>query len=252
MDESKQTAKKYDKHGKEYHDYRKSKTNFYNSMIDIPAVLGLLKDIKGKKIIDIGCGSGIYSEILQKKGAEVVGIDISKTLIEIAKSEVKKVEFRVANIKELPFKNNSFDIAVSALMLGYLENWDRAFSEVKRILKPGGVFIFSILNPIYECKEETMVNGEKYKIIGISKDHTKVLGDYFKERWIETTIIKKMKIKSHHKTYETIIDTILRNGFSIEGYKDAKPIAKGKKISVIDYRTFSKLPIFCVFKIKKK
>ena len=57
-----QTANGYDQFGKEYHSYRKSAENFYNSMIDMPAVLSFLEDINGKKILDIGCGSGLYSE----------------------------------------------------------------------------------------------------------------------------------------------------------------------------------------------
>src|SRR3989344_7270142 len=117
MDNVKYTAKVYDKFGKEYHKHRKDQPNFYNSCIDMPAVLSFLKKVKGKKIIDIGCGSGIYTRILKKKGAKVVGIDISQTLFEIAKKEVKNVEFYKAGIYKLPFKNNTFDSAISALML---------------------------------------------------------------------------------------------------------------------------------------
>lgn len=251
-EESKQTARMYDKFGEQYHKYRKLRLNFYNSMVDMPAVLSFLKNIKKKKIIDLGCGPGFYSEILKKRGAKVYGIDISKTLIEIAKREVKEVDFRVADIKKIPFKNNTFDVALSALMLDYIKDWDTVFKEVRRVLKPGGIYIFSKGNPLFECRERIQINGEDCKILGYSKGGKKVIGSYFKERWQEAECIEGMKLRNHHKTYETIINTILRNGFSIEGYSDAKPLQKGRKIAPKHYKTFSKLPIFCVFKIRKK
>jgi len=247
-----QTANGYDQFGKEYHSYRKSAENFYNSMIDMPAVLSFLEDINGKKILDIGCGSGLYSAILQQRGAVVTGIDISKTMLQIARQEVKDAKFHFADITDMSFPDKSFDFAMSALMLGYVENWDQAFKEVRRILKPGGIFIFSIFNPVLECREEAELGGKKYKIMGNSKDNATVIGDYFNQRWFGFKLMKNMESKSHHKTYETIINTILQNGFSIEGYKDAKPIAQGKTVSPLDYEKYSKLPIFCVFKVKKK
>ncbi|MBW3014177.1 class I SAM-dependent methyltransferase, partial [Candidatus Woesearchaeota archaeon] len=231
---TKQVAAAYDQFGKWYHKYRKSK-NFFNSKIDMPAVLSFLKNVKGKKIIDIGCGSGLYTKILRKRGAKMCGMDISKTLLEIAKKENPGVDFQLASIHKIPFKKNTFDIAISALMLDYVKDWDSAFKEVRRVLKPNGIYIFSLGNPLLECREKIKFGSKVYRILGYtSGSHSHVFGDYFKERWQETMWKteegeSKMAFKTHHKTYDTIINTILRNGFTIEGYKDAKPIPSGKK-----------------------
>ena len=248
----KQTAEQYNKYGKLYHKYRVSGKNFFNSYVDMPTVLSFLKNVRGKKILDIGCGSGLYAKILKKRGAKVHGIDISKTMTELAKKEVPGADFRVGSILKLPFKKNSFDIAISALMLDYVKDYDKALKEVHRILKPKGIYIFSIGNPLFECRRKTKLGGKIYKVLGYSKDMRKVIGwNYFKEGWIPWKL-GKMRFKEYRLTMESRISSILKNGFSIEGYKDAKPVTAGRRISPSDYRIFSRLPIFCAFKLKKK
>ncbi|MFC1696827.1 hypothetical protein ACFL1H_00690 [Nanoarchaeota archaeon] len=60
-----------------------------------------------------------------------------------------------------------------------------------------------------------------------------------------------MNMRSHHKTYETIIKTTINNGFNIVGYKDPRPIAGSRKMAPNEYDKFSKLPIFSVWKLQK-
>jgi len=62
----------------------------------------------------------------------------------------------------------------------------------------------------------------------------------------------KVKIPSYHKTYETIIKTIIRNDFEIVDYKDTFPIKKSKRLFPEEYSIFSKRPYFCVWKVRKK
>lgn len=244
-------TKMYDKFGEWYHQYRKSPDNFFNSMVDMPAILRLLGNVRGKSILDAGCGSGIYSRILVRKGAKVSGIDISKTLIKFAQKEVPKAEFKVANVMDIPFKKNSFDIVISALVLDYVKDWDKAFKEIRRVLRPKGTFIFSAGNPVLESRKDVKLGGKNYRIIGYSKDSKQTIGDYFKERWVDYSWKKgQMKLKFHHKTYETIIKTILRNGFEIIDYVDEKPIPKGKRIDEKLYAGLSKLPVFYAFKVR--
>jgi len=250
--EIKQTAEAYDKIGEWYHKHRGKGKNFFNSYVEMPTTLSFLKNVKGKKVLDIGCGSGIYAKILKRRGAKVTGVDISKTLLRIAEKEVKGVDFHYASIHKLPFKKNSFDIALSALMLNYVGNWDKAFKEVNRVLKKGGVYVFSIANPLFSVRERTNINNKEFWLLGYSSEGQKleIYGDYFKEGW-KTWEMAETKMLFHRKTMETIINTILKNGFSIEGYKDTKPVSLGRKVDPRSFKIFSRLPIFSVFKIKK-
>jgi len=117
----------------------------------MPTTLKILGNVKNKKILDGGCGTGIYAKILTKKGAIVKGIDLSEKEIEIAKKENPRVEFKIGNAQKLPYKNKEFDIVLAALALAHLQNWNRVLKEIYRVLKPNGIFIFSEGNPISDC-----------------------------------------------------------------------------------------------------
>ncbi|NPA52818.1 MAG: methyltransferase domain-containing protein [Aquificae bacterium] len=97
----------------------------------------LIKDINGLGI-DLGCGTGIINQITEKK---LIGIDISPDMIErfVQKNNIGIV----ADIENIPFKNESFDFAVSNFSLHWT-TLKKSIPEVYRILKPKGTFIFSI------------------------------------------------------------------------------------------------------------
>lgn len=245
--EEKSAKKEYDIMAKEYHSMRTKKNPqgwFFNEMLEMPAVLGLLGNVKGKKIIDLGCGTGIYAKILTKKGARVKGFDISPEMIKIAKRDNPQLDLRVGSAYKIPF-NEKFDIVLASLVVHYLDDWDKMFKEINRVLKQGGIFIFSTGNPVYEVRERLKVKGKKYR----------VFGDYFKERkiWASWKVNdQKLQVFAYHKTYETIIKTIIRNGFEIIDYEDAFPLKKAKKFFPEDYKDYSKYPFFSAWKMRKK
>lgn len=243
---------KYDYLAEHYHRLR-TKDNpqgwFYNEMLEMPATLELLDNVKGKKILDFGCGTGIYAKLLTKKGAKVKGFDISPEMISIAKKENPKLDLRVATGYKFPFKEK-FDIILSSLVVHYLEDWDKMFKEVSRVLKKGGDFIFSTGNPIVECMYKLKVPGRKRKLRTLEKNN------YFTLKKVKTIWNvdgkEKLEMQAYHRTYESIIKTIVKNGFEIVDYKDCRPILKSKKIFPSHYKLNEKMPYFSVWKVRKK
>lgn len=244
MNESeKKVIKKYDEVAEEYHKTRTTgKSNFYNTYLEMPSTLKLLGKIKGKKILDFGCGTGIYAKLLTKKGAIVKGFDISPNMVEIAKRENPKLDLRLGSGNKIPF-NEKFDIVLAPLVLNYLEDWNKVFKQIKKLLTKEGVFIFSMRNPVIESFEKP--KEKKGDIINL-----KIKNYFFEEKFY--THWKKIEMPSYHKTYETIIKIILNNGFELIGYKDCFPLKKSKKLFPEEYETFSKVPFFCVWKVKSK
>jgi len=160
--EEKISEQYYDIVAKEYHNKRTKEHPegwFYNEMTEMPAIFELLGNVKGKKILDFGCGTGIHAKILKNKSAIVKGFDISPEMIKIAKKENPKIEFKVGTAYDIPFKEK-FDIVLASLVVHYISDWNKMFQEVKRVLKEKGIFIFSTGNPISECVERKDVQGK--------------------------------------------------------------------------------------------
>ncbi|MFH1802027.1 MAG: class I SAM-dependent methyltransferase [archaeon] len=243
----------YDNLAQSYHDLRTKDCPhgwFYNEFLEMPTMLELLGRIKGKKILDFGCGSGIYAEILTKKGAKVKGFDISKQMLAIAKQKNPELDLRHGSGYKIPFKEK-FDIVISSLVVHYLNDWNKMLKEIKRVLKRGGLFILSTGNPVTEIADTMKVKDKKYKVVG----------DYFKERTISANWenvkcadgkIKTVKIRSHHITYETLLNTLIKNGFEIMQYKDCKPSTKSKRYFPEEYEKYTKYPLVLAIKTKLK
>ena len=248
--EEKQSKRTYDLMAKEYHSARTKKRGvgqFYNKMLEMPATLELSGNVKNKKVLDWGCGSGIYAKILTRKGAKVKGFDISEEMVKIAKKENPKLDLRVGSGLKIPFKEK-FDIVVASLAIHYLKDWDKVFEEVKKILKKGGIFVYSVGNPIVHSAKKVKINGKKKRVLGIKS--------YFRDKEISAewklSDNKKVKVITYLKTYEEMINFALKNNFEIVEYKDTFPLKKSKKLFPKEYELNSKIPFFCVWKLRKK
>ncbi len=108
---------------------------------------------KQLNILDLGCGPGLYSEILAKKGHKVTGVDFSANSIEYAANEAKKKGLDITYLNEdylkLNMKENSFDLVILIYTdFGPLLPNERQqlLATIKKVLKPGGIFIFDVLN----------------------------------------------------------------------------------------------------------
>lgn len=99
------------------------------------------KDVRGK-VLDVGCGAGAFTGSLKQRGPEleVYGVDISKKAIKLAKKDFPDINFSVASAYQLPFPDNFLDGAVVKCVLEHLEDPAKALAELKRVLKPGGLF----------------------------------------------------------------------------------------------------------------
>jgi ubiquinone/menaquinone biosynthesis C-methylase UbiE len=100
--------------------------------------------LSNTKILDLGCGFGLDCEFFFNKGMKVYGVDISKNLIDIAKSNNPKIKYFVKNILNTSLKENYFDIIYSRYAIQYVVNKNKLFKEVFRLLKDNGQFIFLV------------------------------------------------------------------------------------------------------------
>lgn len=119
-----------------------------------PALFPLIGKVKGKRVLDAGCGQGYMARLLAERGARVIGIDLSKEFIKIARQYEKKkplgIKYIQADLARVPqLKNRYFDLIVSVYVLCDVRDYDTAIGEMARVLKPGCRFIFLIEHPCF-------------------------------------------------------------------------------------------------------
>lgn len=118
------------------------------------SVINLIKDIKNPKILELGCGTGIFSNYLLKKNPrlDIVGLDISPAAIAVANGKLKKYKdarFEVGDVLNLTYPDNHFDVVIGNSILHHVP-MDVVCAQIKRVLKPGGAIWFcepNALNP---------------------------------------------------------------------------------------------------------
>ncbi|HLD61233.1 MAG TPA: class I SAM-dependent methyltransferase [Patescibacteria group bacterium] len=126
----------------EYYDEKEKYLNSFENN----KVLELLGDVQGKKVLDIGAGTGRLTLQLAKRGAEVTAVDISEEMLKKLRSKNEEVRIVIADAEDLPFDNDAFDIVVSAFLVVHLKDPTRFFDEVYRVLKDGGTFLVTNIN----------------------------------------------------------------------------------------------------------
>lgn len=111
-------------------------------------------DLKGKKVIDLGCGDGYDIKKMQEKGAIVYGLDASEEMIKLAKSNNKEGNFEVGFFENIPYPDASFDVVVSKYAMQTSKDVPRILEEIGRVLKPGGSLVYVVTHPVRQFMEK--------------------------------------------------------------------------------------------------
>ncbi len=122
----------------------------YQAKVIAPNLMRILSIKEGERVLDVGCGQGYFTREVLKHTKHVMGADISKELIAKAKAQTPGVQFHITPAHKLAFAGNAqFDAALCVLALQNMEDIGAVFKEVKRVLKPGGRFVFVLNHPAF-------------------------------------------------------------------------------------------------------
>ncbi len=121
----------------------------YNAHYDRPAVLALIGAVAGLRALDAGCGPGFYAEELVARGAEVVAIDVSEPMLELARQRLGESARVVrADLNEpLPFAAEEFDLVLCPLVIHHVDDRAACLREFFRVLRPDGHAVLSTQHP---------------------------------------------------------------------------------------------------------
>jgi malonyl-CoA O-methyltransferase len=100
-------------------------------------------------VVDMGCGTGYFSEALSDAAEQLIGIDLAEGMVDFAKKhhQGKAMQWLCADNEQMPLLDSSVDLVFSSLSIQWSENLEQLFAEVFRVLKPGGTFLFSSFGP---------------------------------------------------------------------------------------------------------
>jgi len=107
---------------------------------------------KGTRFLDLGCGAGGSSALANERGAQVYGLDAAEALIAIARDQVPGGDFRVGDLEDLPYDENSFDVAFASMSIMFVTNPSVALHEMKRVIVSGGQVTIGIWGKPDDCE----------------------------------------------------------------------------------------------------
>ena len=197
----------------EYRKLRDREANA-NNLFEIPTLVKLLPELEGKRILDLGCGSGERCMDYIKQGAaKVTGIDISEKMLEAARNEnsdlrITYIKMAMEDIGEL---NETFDVAISSLALHYVEDFSGVVKNVYRLLSDGGIFLFSQEHPLATCYEGTADRWTRDETG--RKIHVNIANYCVDGRRDSTWFVEG--VQRYHRTFSTIVNTLAGQGFKI-------------------------------------
>ena len=211
------------------------RSSAHNAYYERPATTALLPDVKGRRILDAGCGSGAYSEWLLERGAHVVAIDASPEMVVLAKEKVgRDGEVHLHDLREpLDFlESGSFDLVVCPLVLDHIQDLVPVFCEFYRVLQPEGVLIFSMSHPF--------------------NDYVKQGSNYFEVEPIRTQFPNLVaEMPSYRRPLTDIWNALHDARFIVDRIVEPRPIGQCERIHPETFKKLSTQPVFICFRAKK-
>lgn len=114
--------------------------------IEEKLIADALQKVPKRKMLELGCGTGHWTELFVNRGFDVIATDISDAMLCQAIEKNLNAEVLKADAGALPFKNESFDVVASVTMMEFVESKETVLNEIYRVLKPGGYLLLGCLN----------------------------------------------------------------------------------------------------------
>jgi ubiquinone/menaquinone biosynthesis C-methylase UbiE len=187
-----------------------------------PALRAMLPDVRGRRVVDLGCGFGWFCRWAAQQGAaQVLGLDVSEKMLARAQAFPPQaaISYVRADLERLELPEAVFDLAYSSLAFHYVEDIGRLLATIYRGLVPGGHLVFSTEHPVYMAPTNPgwMVDAHGRKTWPV--DRYLVEGPRTTD-WLAKGVVK------HHRTMGTTLNALIGAGFTIAHVEEFCPSAE--------------------------
>ena len=199
---------------------RSQEVNF-NDCIETPILFAMLPDLRGKKILDIGCGMGQHAKQYSEMGAEsVLGIDISEKMLEYARNHnsAENILYQRMAVEDIGTMNDQFDLVTSSLVFDYIEDFGDLMRKIRRLMKDDAELVFSMSHPIVTAWDGVY---DRYTRTETGERLYANLRNYCKEGFRKVDWVVK-GYERYHRTVSTLINAMIQAGFVIEECQEAR------------------------------
>ncbi|KIL42512.1 hypothetical protein SD70_01085 [Gordoniibacillus kamchatkensis] len=195
----------YDPFAEQYH-HMVQKGGAESSYRYILRQLQSLSDLQGAAICDVGCGDGELSSRLSLLGAEVTGIDLSAKLLAYARGKTGNVTWLQDDAMVLgKLPDEAYDCAVSSVMLMDVPDHGAVFRACHRILKPGGVMVWTVMHPCFQSPFSYPMGDGSRKVMQYAPQFWKSGG----------TGTIRSTLGAYHRPLAQYINDFMASGFSL-------------------------------------
>ena len=195
-----------------------------------PAFLPFIGDVRGKRVLDAGCGEGYNTRLLARAGARMTGVDLSERMIELAREEERRapldIRYLCTSYAELGmFAEAAFDTVVSFMALMDGPRFDHAMTACYRVLRPGGTLAFSLTHPCFITKGSHWIRDERGEKV------SRIVSRYFDpghwvERWRFTDAppeAPEFVVPRFDRTLSEYLNAVLDAGFVLRRIAEPRP-----------------------------
>lgn len=210
-------------------------TSAFNAQLDRPAVLDLVGDVRGLRVLDLGCGAGHLAAELVGRGAQVVGVDGSGRLLRHAGALLGDgAELHRHDLEEplLFAADASFDGVVAALVLHHVDARAQLLGEVARVLRPGGWFVVSTHHP--------------------TADWRRLGGSYFAHERVALPLASgRFSVPAWRMPLQDLLDELTAPGLVLDRLLEPRPLPA---LAAADPETYERLctePAFIAVRLRR-